>query len=139
MHKRDIFRRIEVAADTVEEPMVPIKDAFASLAKICIKIENICFSRFCYLIVKGRDNKKIFIADKSKGQENSFIIKISKVGKTICHFSLFQFLLSHSFSGQCSSWTFQSRVMSTASTLKCLINVNSIQNESCHSHVKLSN
>ena len=31
MHKRDIFRRIEVAADTVEEPMVPIKEMLLHL------------------------------------------------------------------------------------------------------------
>ena len=81
MHKRDIFRRIEVAADTVEEPMVPIKDAFASLAKICIKIENICFSRFRYLIVKVRDNKKIFIAHKAKVKKTVLSSRYQKLEK----------------------------------------------------------
>ena len=82
MHKRDIFRRIEVAADTVEEPMVPIKDAFASLAKICIKIENICFSRFRYsIIVKVRDNKKIFIAHKAKVKKTVLSSRYQKLKK----------------------------------------------------------
>ena len=82
MHKRDIFRRIEVAADTIEEPMVPIKDAFASLAKICIKIENICFSSFRYsIIVKVRDNKKIFIAHKAKVKKTVLSSRYQKLKK----------------------------------------------------------
>ena len=86
MHKRDIFGRIEgaAAADTVEEPMVPIKaggPAFASLAKICIKIENICFSLLLLLHVKVRDNKKIFIAQTKVKKNNTAFFLSSRYQK----------------------------------------------------------
>ena len=90
MHKRDIFRRIEVAADTVEEPMVPIKEMLLHLLPKSASRQKIyAFPGFATrLLSKSGTIKRYLLHTKPKGQENSFTIKISKVEKIICHFSL---------------------------------------------------
>lgn len=74
MHKRDIFRRIEVAADTVEEPMVPIKEMLLHLLPKSASRQKIyAFPGFATrLLSKSGTIKRYLLHTKPKGQEKFY-------------------------------------------------------------------